>query len=65
MALNERIGVGGDWGLTFVITAMALEARRPLLSFLVVNKPNLLAETNVARPSTFSWSEGSSRFFTL
>lgn len=51
--------------LTFAITAMHLEARRPLLSILVVIMPNLQDETKLLRPSIFSLSGASSRFLTL
>lgn len=56
---------GGDLEPTFAATAIALETRRPLLSILVVNMPNLVTETKCTRLSTFSCSEGWCRFFSL
>lgn len=50
---------------TWAATAIHLEARRPVLSALVVIIPNLDAATKLTRPSIFSFSGGSSRFLAL
>ena len=55
---NERLG-------TFAANAMHLETSCPLVPSRVVIMPNLQAEMNSDRPSTFSLMGASSMFFAL
>lgn len=52
----------GNWGLTFAARAMQREASRPSCVRVTIMQ-NLLLSTKFTRSSTFSFSEGSSKFF--
>jgi hypothetical protein len=59
------LGIGTAGCRTWAATAIHLEARRPVLSALVVIMPNLDVDTKLTRPSIFSLRGGSSRFLAL
>jgi hypothetical protein len=54
-----------EWPCTFAANAMHLETSCPLDPSRVVIMPNLQAEMNSERSSTFSLIEASSMFFAL